>query len=201
MHVYEQMQIEANRSVNSYIAESASWAYGQVSGAISDVISGTRAWKDAITGLGKSLVKMVVDWIVQRGIAYAVGKVLQKTMLAHSMLVAGATAQAWAPAAAMVSLATFGANAPPAMAGISSTTALAQAMAIPKMAEGGVVTRPTIVLAGEKGKEAIIPLDRGLERPINVTIQFFGDIRTEEDTEEFYQEVGRRISDAIKGSA
>ena len=31
---------------------------------------------------------------------------------------------------------------------------------VPQMAEGGVVTRPTLVMAGEKGPEAIVPLDR-----------------------------------------
>lgn len=32
---------------------------------------------------------------------------------------------------------------------------------IPKMAQGGIVTRPTLVLAGEAGAEAIVPLGRG----------------------------------------
>jgi hypothetical protein len=31
---------------------------------------------------------------------------------------------------------------------------------IPKMAEGGVVTQPTLALIGEAGSEAVVPLDR-----------------------------------------
>src|SRR5690606_20336150 len=58
---------------------------------------------------------------------------------------AGATtASAWAPAAAMVSLASFGSNSAPAMTGIAATVGMAQALSMAGggMAEGGIVTGP-----------------------------------------------------------
>ena len=45
-----------------------------------------------------------------------------------------------------------------AWGGKSAGEAMAGSKSIPKMAEGGVVTQPTTVLAGEAGPEAIIPL-------------------------------------------
>jgi hypothetical protein len=40
------------------------------------------------------------------------------------------------------------------------------------MATGGIVTRPTSIIAGERGAEAIIPLDRigGMGTEINITV-------------------------------
>ena len=42
---------------------------------------------------------------------------------------------------------------------------------IPKLARGGVVTRPTVALVGESGPEAVVPLGRGM----GVTVNFYGD--------------------------
>lgn len=43
---------------------------------------------------------------------------------------------------------------------------------IPKLAEGGIVSRPTIALIGEAGPEAVVPLDKmGTGGGINITIQ------------------------------
>lgn len=58
------------------------------------------------------------------------------------MIMGQMTAQAWAPAAAMVSLATLGANAAPASAAIVATTALASGSAILGFADGGYVSGP-----------------------------------------------------------
>ena len=41
---------------------------------------------------------------------------------------------------------------------------------IPRLAEGGIVTSPTLALIGEKGPEAIVPLDRGRGTPQPLTV-------------------------------
>jgi TP901 family phage tail tape measure protein len=41
---------------------------------------------------------------------------------------------------------------------------------IPRLAEGGIVTKPTIAMIGEAGPEAIVPLDRGGGMPGDITI-------------------------------
>ena len=47
---------------------------------------------------------------------------------------------------------------------------------IPMLANGGIVTQPTLALIGEKGPEAVIPLDRnrGPQTATNVTINVNG---------------------------
>jgi hypothetical protein len=75
---------------------------------------------------------------------YILNQIIAKTSEAAAIASAAATgtavASAWATAAAMASLATFGANAIPASAGITSTTALAHALALGTgLNEGGEV--------------------------------------------------------------
>jgi len=64
------------------------------------------------------------------------------TLLAASTAMAAAIAAAWAPAAAMVSLATMGANSEAAIAGMTAATLAATALAVPKMATGGIISGP-----------------------------------------------------------
>jgi hypothetical protein len=62
---------------------------------------------------------------------------------------------------------------------------------IPKMAEGGIVTGPTLALIGEAGPEAVIPLNgRNSGMGANVTINVSGGISTS-------AEIGRSVVDAL----
>jgi hypothetical protein len=47
---------------------------------------------------------------------------------------------------------------------------------IPYLADGGIVTGPTLAMIGEKGPEAVIPLNRGNSTPggNNITINVQG---------------------------
>lgn len=72
---------------------------------------------------------------------------------------AATTAAAWAPAAAAVSLASFGTNSIAASAGITSTFALTKALSVIPLAEGAILNKP-VFLAGEAGQEAVIPLTK-----------------------------------------
>ena len=58
----------------------------------------------------------------------------------------------------------------------------------PGLAEGGIVTRPTLALIGERGREAVIPLDRG-GYGNTVTINVYG----QTDPERTAAEVVRRL--------
>ena len=79
-----------------------------------------------------------------------------------SSAMAATVAAAWAPAATMVSLATMGSNAAAAMAGITATSALSVSLAaVPKLANGGIATGPTLAEIGEgRYKEAVLPLNK-----------------------------------------
>lgn len=51
---------------------------------------------------------------------------------------------------------------------------------IPKLAEGGIVSRPTLAMIGEAGPEAVVPLKKGgLTTPINIYVS--GSVITERD--------------------
>ena len=82
------------------------------------------------------LVKLGIQWAVNAAMAKSINasnvatqNSLMATQATTSALVAAATASAWAPAAAMVSLASYGANAVAADAGILKTTALTKVLA------------------------------------------------------------------------
>lgn len=61
---------------------------------------------------------------------------------------------------------------------------------IPMLAEGGIVTGPTLALIGERGPEAVVPLNRGgMGATYNITVN--GGISNSAD-------VGRAVVDAIK---
>lgn len=69
---------------------------------------------------------------------------------------------------------------------------------LPGLAEGGIVTKPTIAMVGEGGEsEAIIPLSKlnGLGGGININI--YGEVYTEEEQAE---KMGNKIADVIKSN-
>jgi len=174
-----------------------------------DMIKGNANVKKSFEDLGWKMIEILVDFAVQKAINFALAKTMLAGHVAASTATGAAVAQAWAPAASMTSLASFGANAGPASAGLITTTALAHALALPKAAEGAIVEKPTILLAGEKGREAIIPLDKGpVPARASVTNQFYFNITvsgTNDEIKEMMEDPGfwntnitRNIEDALK---
>lgn len=161
MEVYNQMEREANRTNADYAAEGYRTVYHGLSDALTQVITGTKSAGEAFKQLGLQIVQMFVKWQVQRKIAAAMSKSMEVAQVATSTAMAATTAAAWAPAAAMVAAATFGASTATAAAGLTSLTAMSRALAIPGLADGGIVTKPTLAMIGEGGEsEAVIPLSK-----------------------------------------
>lgn len=87
-----------------------------------------------------SLGQMAAQWVTYHAVQAALGKSSEASAIAGAVTSGTAIAAAYAPAAAAASLASFGANSVPAMAGISSTYGLTQALSIvsvPGFREGG----------------------------------------------------------------
>jgi hypothetical protein len=59
------------------------------------------------------------------------------------------------------------------------------------MAEGGIVTKPTLALIGEAGPEAVIPLSRNTATSGNVTVNVNGGLATS-------AEIGQAIVNALR---
>jgi len=145
--------------------------------AFSNVILGITTAKEAVKQLGLQLISMVIEFFAEWVIHQLLAKALGAALTAFTIATAALVAQAWAPAAALASLATLGGNAAPAAAALTSTTALASVLAAVPLAEGGIVTKPTLALIGEAGPEAVIPLNKSsegkqvtIEAPVEITI-------------------------------
>jgi hypothetical protein len=103
--------------------------------ALSDLAMGTESLGTAITKMGDSILRSLVDYVAQllaakvaQAALGAAGKANLGASTAASVAAGATVATAWASAAALTSLASFGANAAPAQAGLVSTATLAQAL-------------------------------------------------------------------------
>ena len=67
--------------------------------------------------------------------------------------------------------------------------ALAKGIEIPKMAEGGIVSRPTLAMIGEAGAEAVIPLDRMGSMGTKVVVNVQGSVISEGQLQSVIQDV------------
>ena len=170
---YEQQRIAAQweilsqQSVGYNALTSAVDSFG---GNASNILTGlatkTMTLEEAGASLGRTMLNSVVNSFAQMGVEalknYILGQTLGAASVATSVGLAATTASAWAPAAAMASLASFGANAGPAAAGISSTVGLANGLALAGARyNGGPVSAGGLYQIGEKGKPEIYQASTG----------------------------------------
>ncbi|MEG5700771.1 tape measure protein [Enterobacter hormaechei] len=139
---------------------------GNASNALTGLITGTMSAQDAMRSLGNTMLNSVVNALVQVGVEalknFIIGQTLGAASTAASVGMATTTAAAWAPAAALASLASFGANSAPAMAGIASTVGLAQGLALAGARyNGGPVSSGSMYQVGERGKPEIYQASTG----------------------------------------
>lgn len=165
METYQEAFLAAHSTTAQLVSDLYAGAFSGLKSAMSDILTGTASIKSAFSDLGNTMVKIVADyvasWIAGRLMMAIFGDQSGGKQLGQSTAQGAATAAAWAPAAAMVSLATFGANAGPAMAGMAMTNIAAMGMAaIPALANGGMATGPTLAMIGEgRYNEAVVPLN------------------------------------------
>ena len=74
--------------------------------------------------------------------------------------------------------------------GKSASTPAPGRMSIPRLAEGGIVSSPTLALIGEAGPEAVVPLDR-LQNGGGITINVTGGLATS-------AEIGESVVNALR---
>lgn len=172
-----QWQLLSQQGIGYEMLTSAVDAFsGNASNAITGLLTGTMSAQQAMQSLGSTILNSVINSIVQMGVEamknYIIGQTLGGAAVASSVGMAATTASAWAPAAAMASLATLGANAAPAAAGITSTVGIANGLALAGMRKnGGPVSAGSMYQVGEggmpeiyrasTGKQYMIPGDNG----------------------------------------
>lgn len=100
--------------------------------AISQALIFGESFGESIRNVARTILSSLISALAQVGINMLLNATLGKTLMASSTAAsaaaAGTTAAAWAPAAAAASLASFGANAVPAAAGLTSTFALSKVL-------------------------------------------------------------------------
>lgn len=114
------------------------------------ILDGTKTVGEAFTDLGRTmvqavvgaLVKMAAQWLVYQAVQLLVGSTSSAASIAQAGITGTAIAAAYAPAAALASLASFGSNAIPATGAILSTTAVAEGVALAGMAHDGIDSIP-----------------------------------------------------------
>ncbi|HBX7882426.1 TPA: tape measure protein [Klebsiella pneumoniae] len=163
-----QWEILSQQSLGYNMLTSAVDAFsGNASNAITGLLTGTMSAQEAMRSLGNTILNSVINSIVQVGVEalknYILGQTLGAASVATSVGLAATTASAWAPAAAMASLASFGANAGPAAAGISSTVGLASGLALAGgRKNGGPVTAGNVYPVGEGDLPEFMQTRKGL---------------------------------------
>ncbi|EKZ9478318.1 tape measure protein [Klebsiella oxytoca] len=162
-----QWEILSQQSLGYNMLTSAVDAFsGNASNAITGLLTGTMSAQEAMRSLGNTILNSVINSIVQVGVEalknYILGQTLGAASVASSVGMAATTASAWAPAAALASLATLGTNAAPASAGITSTVGLANGLALAGARyNGGPVSANSMYQVGEKGKPEIYQASTG----------------------------------------
>ena len=138
--------------------------------ALGGLLSGTMSLQDALGNIANTVLNAVIgsfvqagiEWVKQQFIMAAVGQATAAASTAASVGQAAIVASAWAPAAAMTSLASFGTNSVPAAAALSSTTALASGLAlVGGKALGGPVQADGMYRVNETGAPEIFNAANG----------------------------------------
>lgn len=101
--------------------------------ALAGALIGTENLGEAIKNVARGAIQQLIAGLIKLGIQYVINAALAATLgaaaTATSVGEAAITATAWAPAAALASLATLGANSGPAVAGMGATIVAAKSFA------------------------------------------------------------------------
>ncbi|ELY4583123.1 tape measure protein [Cronobacter malonaticus] len=162
-----QWELLSQQSLGYNMLTSAVDAFaGNASNALTGLLTGTMSAQEALRSLGNTILNSVINSMVQMGVEalknMIIGQTIGAASSAASIAQAALVSSAWAPAAAMASLATLGGNAAPAAAGIASTVGLASGLALTGMRyNGGPVSAGGLYQVGERGKPEIYQASTG----------------------------------------
>lgn len=151
--------LEGYEGVLSGISDSFGETFNTVADGLANSIGRAIVYSDnlgeSLRDVARSAVSELISSLVKIGIQYAInaaiGQSLAAATAATTAATAGALSAAWAPAAALASLATLGANSAPAIAGIGATLGAAQALSAVSQATSSiganVINTPVATLA------------------------------------------------------
>lgn len=162
-----QWEILSQQSLGYDMLTSAVDAFaGNASNAITGLITGSMSAEEALKSLGSTMLNSVVNSLVQVGVEMLKNFIIQQVMggaaTTAGVAQAGILASAWAAPAALASLASFGGNSVPAMAGMTATVGLAKGLAVAGARKnGGPVSAGSMYQVGEGGMPEIYQASNG----------------------------------------
>ncbi|WP_272666052.1 MULTISPECIES: hypothetical protein [Providencia] len=162
-----QWELMRNQSLSYEMMASAVDSFaGNASNVITGLMTGTMSAADAMRSLGNTMLNSVVNSLVQVGVEmlknFIIGQTMGSAAAAASAGQAALVATAWAPAAALSSLATLGANAAAANTAIAGTVGMAKGLAVAGARyNGGPVNAGEMYRVGEHGKPEIYRASSG----------------------------------------
>lgn len=162
-----QWQLLSQQGVGYDMLTSAVDAFaGNASNAITGLITGSMSAEEALKSLGSTMLNSVVNSLVQVGVEMLKNFIIQQVMggaaTTAGVAQAGILASAWAAPAALASLASFGGNSVPAMAGMTATVGLAKGLAVAGARKnGGPVSAGSMYQVGEGGMPEIYQASNG----------------------------------------
>ena len=133
--------------------------------AVAATIVAGESFGDAMKGLWKSIASTIISRLVSIGVQLVLFSAIEKAVLKSSVMgtVGAKTVETFVGAyASVIKALPFPANvlAAPIVAGAQAAVVAGAGAKVPFLAEGGILTSPQLVMAGEAGPEAVIPLDR-----------------------------------------
>ncbi|UCS82850.1 tail tape measure protein [Yersinia phage vB_YenS_P400] len=170
---YEQQRQDAiwslwsqQNEVNGFLASSLDALAARSSNALTGLITGSQTASEAMANLAATIAQEAVGALIKMGLQavknMVIGQAAAATATAGTVAQALAVGSAWATPAALASLATSGANAGPAAAGISSVVGTANALAVAGARKnGGPVSAGSMYRVGEGGKPEIYQAGSG----------------------------------------
>ena len=170
---YRQQRLDAmwqewsQQNAATQAAAAAFDAFGQTaSNALTGVLTGSMSVSEALQSIGSTVLNAVINSFVQMGVEWLKSVIMGQVGMTAASTMAATQAQiiaaAMAPAAAMTSLATAGANAIPAQAGIVSTVGVAKAMSVAgALKNGGPAQAGSMYQVGENNLPEIFQASNG----------------------------------------
>lgn len=170
---YRQQRLDAmwqewsQQNAATQAAAAAFDAFGQTaSNALTSILTGSMSVSEALQSIGSTVLNAVINSFVQMGVEWLKSVIMGQAGMAAASAATAAQAAgiaaAMAPAAAMTSLATGGANAIPAQAGIVSTVGVAKAMSVAgALKNGGPAQAGSMYRVGENNLPEIFQASNG----------------------------------------
>lgn len=170
---YRQQRLDAmwqewsQQNAATQAAAAAFDAFGQTaSNALTGILTGSMSVSEALQSIGSTVLNAVINSFAQMGVEWLKSVIMGQAGMAAASAATAAQAAGiaatMAPAAAMTSLATGGANAIPAQAGIASTVGVAKAMSVAgALKNGGPAQAGSMYRVGENNLPEIFQASNG----------------------------------------